>query len=428
MDNIENILDELNDYEKRKTEEIPKALEEYLNYLARTGDTLFVWSKIKWLVRHKLELVIGSFKEACPTENLPPCPNVEPFHYETMRDKILEQFDSFTCAPFTIQRLCELLCSPRKHYKRTDKFMRGLEKNLLVVSTVDPEQRRPVPALPMVNGVMEEGIHHHRAPAFTSGKDSERPESVASDVASVSDADSGISDTEDEDKPAKQTNMVQETPPLSEVKQVQQPSDEMMEATEEKEGTATIPACRLDPVSEMSVAPTEAKVAEEQPKTEEESLPNNTDTAPKATEQCAEEKKIECDSKDSETETLVEEPEPKIKEQPTEESREELRDSGSDKKRPLEVEEDDEDDAEHSPDAKQPRIFSPDKPIDSLSTAAESAVDATATSTAQSTSETSSSEVAASEEKKVEEETAECQNEVQTEAIPPEVKSEEKQE
>ena len=47
--------------------------------------------------------------------------------------------------------------------------------------------RRPVPSLPMVNGVMEEGVHHHRAPAFTSSKDSERPESVASDVASVSD-------------------------------------------------------------------------------------------------------------------------------------------------------------------------------------------------------------------------------------------------
>lgn len=51
-------------------------------------------------------------------------------------------FDTFIfSAPFTIQRLCELLCAPRKHYKRTDKFMRGIEKNLLVVSTVDPEQR-----------------------------------------------------------------------------------------------------------------------------------------------------------------------------------------------------------------------------------------------------------------------------------------------
>ena len=175
-------------------------------------------------------------------------------------------------------------------------------------------------------------------------------------------ADSGISDTEDEDKPAKQNNLVQEAP-RAEEKQVEQPSDEMMEASEEKEGTETIPESRVDPVPETSVAPIEEKVAEEQPKTEEESLQNNTVEAPKDTEQCAEEKMIKSESKDSEIDTSAgePEPEPEIKEQSTEESREELRESGSDKKRPLEVEEGDEDDAEHSPDAKQPRIFSPDK-------------------------------------------------------------------
>lgn len=31
-------------------------------------------------------------------------------------------------APFTIQRLCELITHPQKQYKRTDKFMRGIEK------------------------------------------------------------------------------------------------------------------------------------------------------------------------------------------------------------------------------------------------------------------------------------------------------------
>ena len=38
--------------------------------------------------------------------------------------------------PFTIQRLCELLTNPKKHYKRTDKFMRGLEKVKTVIFAI----------------------------------------------------------------------------------------------------------------------------------------------------------------------------------------------------------------------------------------------------------------------------------------------------
>jgi serine/threonine-protein phosphatase 4 regulatory subunit 2 len=84
------------DYDKQKTPEIPKNLEEYINHLAKTGETLFPWLKIRGVLRHKLELVIANFKEVCPTENLPPCPNVEPFNFEIVKDKILQQFDSFT--------------------------------------------------------------------------------------------------------------------------------------------------------------------------------------------------------------------------------------------------------------------------------------------------------------------------------------------
>jgi serine/threonine-protein phosphatase 4 regulatory subunit 2 len=39
------------------------------------------------------------------------------------------------------QRLCELLTQPKRHYKRVDKLMRGLEKVMLVVSTVEPLAR-----------------------------------------------------------------------------------------------------------------------------------------------------------------------------------------------------------------------------------------------------------------------------------------------
>jgi serine/threonine-protein phosphatase 4 regulatory subunit 2 len=45
----------------------------------------------------------------------------------------------FNSAPFTIQRLCELILSPRIHYRRTDKFIRGLTKCVSVVTTIDNE-------------------------------------------------------------------------------------------------------------------------------------------------------------------------------------------------------------------------------------------------------------------------------------------------
>jgi len=58
------------------------------------------------------------------------CPNNESF--------VLERFDLFRAAPFTIQRLSELITQPTRHYKKKEKFIRGLEKTVLVVSTVEP--------------------------------------------------------------------------------------------------------------------------------------------------------------------------------------------------------------------------------------------------------------------------------------------------
>ncbi|XP_076304379.1 uncharacterized protein LOC143222183 isoform X2 [Tachypleus tridentatus] len=136
--NRESVLDELNKFEKKRPPNIPMPLEEFLRRIAKTGDIAFPWSKLKPLLRRKLENVMDDFYEAYPTEDLPPLPNVEGFHFDTMRKRLLDILDSFNSAPFTVQRLCELLTNPQKHYHRTDKFMRGLEKNILVVSTIQP--------------------------------------------------------------------------------------------------------------------------------------------------------------------------------------------------------------------------------------------------------------------------------------------------
>ncbi|KAM7293624.1 putative serine/threonine protein phosphatase 4 regulatory subunit [Ixodes scapularis] len=137
--NKDALLDELTDFASQKPAEIPTSLDEYLGNVAKTGDTLFPWQNLKPLLCRKLELVMNEFYKQYPTDDLPALPNVEPFKYEDMKAKILESINCFTSAPFTIQRLCELVVDPRKHYRRTDKFMRGLEKNVLVVSTVEPK-------------------------------------------------------------------------------------------------------------------------------------------------------------------------------------------------------------------------------------------------------------------------------------------------
>lgn len=67
---------------------------------------------------------------------------MDPFNYDTMKKMLLEKLDSFAAAPFTIQRISELLSDPRKQYSRIDKFMRAVEKTILVVSTVPPGRHR----------------------------------------------------------------------------------------------------------------------------------------------------------------------------------------------------------------------------------------------------------------------------------------------
>ena len=76
-------------------------------------------------------MIVFSFAFRPPRTEIPQCPNVDPFNFERMKRALLERLDSFNSAPFTVQRICELLTEPRKQYTRIDKFMRAVEKNIL---------------------------------------------------------------------------------------------------------------------------------------------------------------------------------------------------------------------------------------------------------------------------------------------------------
>ncbi|XP_072931348.1 uncharacterized protein [Epargyreus clarus] len=155
MENAEEIFHFLEDFSKRKPKTIPQELNDYLAYVARTGDPVYQWSLVKCLFKEKLLNVITDFYETSPGIDIPPYPNVDPFNYDTLKNSLIERLDSFTSAPFTVQRICELLTYPRKQYNRVDKYMRAIEKNILVVSTREPGTHRHADAEngePIVNG------------------------------------------------------------------------------------------------------------------------------------------------------------------------------------------------------------------------------------------------------------------------------------
>ncbi|OWR45045.1 hypothetical protein KGM_206603 [Danaus plexippus plexippus] len=153
MENAEEIFHFLEDFSKCERKTIPQELNDYLAYVARTGDPVYQWSLVKSLFKEKLLNVITDFYETTPGIEIPPYPNVNAFNYDSMKNSLVERLDSFNSAPFTVQRICELLTYPRKQYNRVDKFMRAIEKNILVVSTREPgHQRHPENGEPIVNG------------------------------------------------------------------------------------------------------------------------------------------------------------------------------------------------------------------------------------------------------------------------------------
>lgn len=170
MDNPEEVMNLLERFNVSQNPRITSQLEEYITFVARTGDSVYAWSLVKNLYREKLVTVITDFYNETPTKGkktvdnksttklqtssnmkansalstpeLPQYPNVDPFNYETMKKMLIEKLESFAAAPFTIQRISELLSDPRKQYSRIDKFMRAVEKTILVVSHVQPGRHR----------------------------------------------------------------------------------------------------------------------------------------------------------------------------------------------------------------------------------------------------------------------------------------------
>ncbi|XP_032504552.1 serine/threonine-protein phosphatase 4 regulatory subunit 2 isoform X2 [Phocoena sinus] len=178
---VERLQEALKDFEKRGKKEVCPVLDQFLCHVAKTGETMIQWSQFKGYFIFKLEKVMDDFRTSAPEPRGPPNPNVEYIPFDEMKERILKIVTGFNGIPFTIQRLCELLTDPRRNYTGTDKFLRGVEKNVMVVSCVYPSsEKNSSNSLNRMNGVMFPG----NSPSYTES-DSSTSESEGSSASPI---------------------------------------------------------------------------------------------------------------------------------------------------------------------------------------------------------------------------------------------------
>mmetsp|Transcript_5918 Transcript_5918/g.8115 ORF Transcript_5918/g.8115 Transcript_5918/m.8115 type:complete len:214 (-) Transcript_5918:263-904(-) len=132
--------------------EISPELEKVMIELARTGIPYYNWSLLQELFAVKLVKVVNSYNSEFSYNAGP-----EAFDFDKRKSLMLLALRSFYEAPFTIQRLAEILMDPKRQYRATHKLMNGIEK-LLAVSTTIPQE-----PLPLHQGAGEESQETHAA-------------------------------------------------------------------------------------------------------------------------------------------------------------------------------------------------------------------------------------------------------------------------
>lgn len=152
---IDGLLEAVKDFERKGKKEESPVLDQFLCHIAKTGEARFQWLQFKSYFVFKLEKVMDDFRASAPEPRDTGNPNIEFTPYEEMKARILKIVDGFNGIPFTIQRLCELLTDPKRNYSGTDKFLRGVEKNVMVVSCLYPSsEKNSSNSLNRMNGVM----------------------------------------------------------------------------------------------------------------------------------------------------------------------------------------------------------------------------------------------------------------------------------
>ncbi|KHJ99482.1 peptidase M16 inactive domain protein [Oesophagostomum dentatum] len=118
-------------------------IEAYFENVTETGKSRLPWELVRpaflWKIKSCMDEMVRWHRQR---EGLDSFDLSEGSENKRMYDFILDKAAKFEAAPFTWQRICELLHSPSRHYRKADKYFRALDKTINVVTTVSEDGRR----------------------------------------------------------------------------------------------------------------------------------------------------------------------------------------------------------------------------------------------------------------------------------------------
>ncbi|KAL4458305.1 hypothetical protein ABPG75_013170 [Micractinium tetrahymenae] len=122
---------------------------------ALTGLQRYEWRLLAPLLHSLVDAVLADYGRQDAEVEGPPRPPPAGFEsVDALAARLHALLDGHEAAPFTLQRLCEVLLEPRRQYARLDKVALAIEKLLMVTSTRRPDaQLPPPPVLAMLGGV-----------------------------------------------------------------------------------------------------------------------------------------------------------------------------------------------------------------------------------------------------------------------------------
>jgi len=118
---------------------LPGELESIVHEVALSGDLPgYPWEDLRVLIAQKMDLVLRSFFDEVQDVQVKADANFADAFIRPLTQSLMKPLRDG--APFTVQRLCELLVEPRKQYKSTRKYLYALQR-LITVQLSEDEVR-----------------------------------------------------------------------------------------------------------------------------------------------------------------------------------------------------------------------------------------------------------------------------------------------